>query len=73
VSWANAGALLPFLNECTSVQSRVIVICESVSRRKDGLDTLMSRYPFVEKIVFHWVDAVQAVGKAVAEMQICDF
>merc|ERR1711924_570476 len=69
VSWANAGALLPFLNECTNINAKVIVLCESASRKKDGLDSLASRYPFVEKVVFQWADAVQAVGLAVAEMQ----
>jgi len=70
VSWANAGALLPFLNECTNINAKVIVLCESASRKKDGLDSLASRYPFVEKVVFQWADAVQAVGLAVAEMQV---
>lgn len=70
VSWANAGALLPFLNECTNVNAKVIVLSESASRKKDGLDSLRSRYPFVEKVVFQWADAVKAVGLAVAEMQV---
>lgn len=70
VSWANAGALLPFLNEGTNVNAKVVVLCESSLRKKDGLDSLVSRYPFVEKVVFHWADAVQAVGLAVAEMQV---
>jgi hypothetical protein len=70
VSWANAGALLPFLNECTNINAKVVVLCESASRKKDGLDSLASRYPFVEKVVFQWADAVQAVGLAVAEMQV---
>lgn len=70
VSWANAGALLPFLNECTNINAKVIVLSESASRKKDGLDSLGSRYPFVEKVVFQWADAVQAVGLAVAELQV---
>jgi len=70
VSWANAGALLPFLNECTNINVKVVVLCESASRKRDGLDSLSSRYPFVEKVVFQWADAVQAVGLAVAEMHV---
>jgi len=71
VSWANAGALLPFLNEFQHVSAKVVVLCDSRGgRRQDGSDDMFKQYPFVEKVAGSWNEAVHAAGKAVAEFQV---
>jgi len=71
VSWANAGALLPFLNEFQQVSAKVVVLCDARGgRRQDGSEEQYSQYPFVEKVAGSWSEAVHAAGKAVAEFQV---
>jgi len=71
VSWANAGALLPFLNEFQHVSAKVVVLCDSRGgRRQGGSDEMFKEYPFVEKVAGSWNEAVHAAGKAVAEFQV---
>lgn len=71
VSWTNAGALLPFLNEAAHVVVKVVVLRDSHGNRKqDDVEQLLHRYPFVESIVSSWSDAVHAVGVAAAELQV---
>lgn len=71
VSWANAGALLPFLNEFQQVSAKVVVLCDARGgRRQDGSDEMFNQYPFVEKVAGSWTEAVHAAGKAVAEFQV---
>jgi len=74
VSWANAGALLPFLNEFQQVSAKVVVLCDARGgRRQDGSDEMFSQYPFVEKVAGSWTEAVHAAGKAVAEFQVAQW
>jgi len=71
VSWANSGALLPFLNEFQHVSVKVIVLCDSRGgRRQEGSDEMLKQYSFVEKVAGSWNEAVHAAGKAVAEFQV---
>jgi len=71
VSWANADALLPFLNEFQQVSTKVVVLCDARGgRRQDGSDEMFSQYPFVDKVASSWAEAVHAAGKAVAEYQV---
>jgi len=74
VSWANAGALLPFLNEFQHVSAKVVVLCDARGgRRQDGSDEMFKQYPFVEKVAGSWNEAVHAAGKAVAEFQVAQW
>jgi hypothetical protein len=74
VSWANAGALLPFLNEFQQVSAKVVVLCDARGGRKqDGSDEMFMQYPFVEKVASNWTEAVHAAGKAVAEFQVAQW
>merc|ERR1711862_873605 len=71
VSWANAPALLAFLNEATYVSSKVVVLCDARSGRKNTKpEELTGQYPFVESVATTWSEAVRAIGKAVAECQV---
>lgn len=74
VSWANAGALLPFLNEFQQVPAKVVVLCDARGgRRQDGSDEMFNQYPFVEKVASNWTEAVHAAGKAAAEFQVAQW
>lgn len=74
VSWTNAGALLPYLNEATHVSVKVVVLRDSQkSRTQDTVEQLMLKYPCVERVVSSWPDAVHAVGMAAAEMQVAQW
>lgn len=74
VSWANAGALLPFLNEFQQVSAKVVVLCDARGgRRQDGSEELFNQYSFVEKVASNWTEAVHAAGKAVAEFQVAQW
>lgn len=74
VSWANAGALLPFLNEFQQVSAKVVVLCDARGgRRQDGSDEMFNQYPFVEKVASNWTEAIHAAGKAVAEFQVAQW
>lgn len=74
VSWANAGALLPFLNEFQQVSAKVVVLCDARGgRRQDGSEEMFNQYPFVEKVASNWTEAVHAAGKAVAEFQVAQW
>jgi len=74
VSWANAGALLPFLNEFQQVSAKVVVLCDARGgRRQDGSDEMFNQYGFVEKVAGNWSEAVHAAGKAVAEFQVAQW
>lgn len=71
VSWANAGALLPFLNEFQQVSAKVVVLCDARGgRRQDGSEEMFNQYAFVENVASNWTEAVHAAGKAVAEFQV---
>jgi hypothetical protein len=74
VSWANAAALLPFLDEFHQVQTKVVVVRDARGgRRQDGSEEMFSQYPFVEKVAGSWTEAVHAAGKAVAEFQVASW
>jgi len=74
VSWANAGALLPFLNEFQQVSAKVVVLCDARGgRRQDGSEEMFNQYSFVEKVATNWTEAVHAAGKAVAEFQVAQW
>jgi len=74
VSWANAGALLPFLNEFQQVNAKVVVLCDARGgRRQDGSEDMFNQYSFVEKVASNWTEAVHAAGKAVAEFQVAQW
>jgi hypothetical protein len=74
VSWANAGALLPFLNEFQHVSAKVVVLCDARGgRRQDGSEEMFHQYSFVEKVASNWAEAVHAAGKAVAEFQVAQW
>jgi len=75
VSWANSGALLPFLNESIHVAAKVIVLCDARGgRRQDGSEQqLMEQYPSVVKVAGSWTEAIHTAGKAVAEFQLAQW
>jgi len=74
VSWANAGALLPFLNEFQQVSAKVVVLCDARGgRQQDGSEEMFNQYSFVEKVASNWTEAVHAAGKAVAEFQVAQW
>merc|ERR1712054_325175 len=74
VSWANAGALLPFLHEFQHVSAKVVLLCDARGgRRQDGSEEMFHQYPFVEKVASNWAEAVHAAGKAVAEFQVAQW
>merc|ERR1711862_382350 len=66
VSWANAPALLSYLSESENVAAKVVVLCDSRSCRKNESEQLSAQFPFVEKIVTTWDEAVESACNAVA-------
>jgi len=74
VSSTNAAALLPFLNEASHLSTKVVVLQDSNGNRKnDGEDQILTKYPFVERVVSSWSEAVHAIGMAVAEIQVAQW
>lgn len=69
-SWANAPALLAYLDEAEHVWAKVVVLCDARScRRSDSADQLIAQYPNVHKVVTSWQDAVDAVSDAVGSFE----
>merc|ERR1712150_99595 len=62
VSWANAPALLTYLAEAQHVATKVVVLCDARSCRKnESADQMCASFPFVQKIATTWEEAVGAV------------
>lgn len=65
-SWANAPALLAYLEEAEHVWAKVVVLCDARScRRSDSADQIMGQYPNIHKVATTWQEAVDAVADAV--------
>merc|ERR1712228_82324 len=65
-SWANAPALLAYLEEAEHVLAKVVVLCDARScRRSDSADQIMGQYPNIHKVAATWQEAVDAVADAV--------
>lgn len=65
-SWANAPALLAYLDEAEHVWAKVVVLCDARScRRTESADQIMGQYPHIYKVATTWQDAVDAVSHAV--------
>lgn len=70
VSWANAPALLGYLQEAQHISCKVVVLCDARSCRKnESADQLIVQFPFVEKIATTWEEAVESACNAVAAFQ----
>lgn len=67
VSWANAPALLSYLAECDHILAKVVVLCDARSCRKnESAEQLVAQYPFIEKVVTTWDEAVESACNCVA-------
>jgi len=67
VSWANAPALLSYLADADHVAAKVVVLCDARSCRKnESADQLVAQFPFIEKIVTTWDEAVESACNTVA-------
>lgn len=71
VSWANAPALLSYLSEeAQQISVKVVVLCDTrCCRKNENADQLAVQFPFVEKIVTSWEEAVESACNAVAAFQ----
>jgi len=66
VSWANAPALLAYLDEAEHVWAKVVVLCDARScRRSDSADQITGQYPNIYRVATSWQEAVDAVADAV--------
>jgi hypothetical protein len=71
VSWANAQALLDYLQDAGShVNARVVVLCDARSCRKgdSSVTDFEARYPELCNVATSWEDALDAVSAAVAAL-----
>jgi len=70
VSWANAPALLTYLAEAQHVTTKVVVLCDARSCRKnESAEQMCSTFPFIQAIATTWDEAVGAVCDCVSSFQ----
>jgi len=70
VSWANAPGLLQYLSEATHVSTKVVVLCDARSCRKnESAEQMAAQFPFIHKIETTWEAAVESVSQALADFQ----